>query len=106
MNVRLSLPVVICLVIAWITSGLLMKTVEINQHQQGRAIRRRQGIDRADGHQRIIAARIGRLITALTGNLQPAVDIPGCQTPILGAAHLGDLRQGVFMLVRLDPQPR
>ena len=59
MNVRLALPVLICLARAWTISGEFKKAMEVGQHEDRRTIRRRQGVDAADGGQRIAATGIG-----------------------------------------------
>ena len=82
----------------------LQETVEVDEHQDGRAIGRSQSVDRPDGGQRIAATGIGSLAVGRVGELQAALDIPNGQPPLLVAAHLGDLGQSIVMLVGLDPQ--
>ena len=67
----------------------LQKAMEVGQHENRRAIRRRQGIDRTDSGQRIATASIGRVV--LARNLQAAGNIPDGKPPFLLAAELGNL---------------
>ena len=55
---RFCLPLVICAARAWMISGLLQEAVEVDQHQQRGTVGRAQGIQRANGGQRIVAAGI------------------------------------------------
>ena len=80
----------------------IQEAMEVGQHENRRAILRRQGVDRADGGQRIAAAGIGGVV--LAGNLQAGGDVPDGQPPVLVAAELGNLGQGIVMLVGLNPE--
>jgi hypothetical protein len=79
------------------------ESLEVDQDQDGRTVGRRQGFNGADGSQRIIAAGIGRLPIGLAGDLQTPLDVEDGQPPLLLAAHLGDLGQGVVVLRTLNP---
>ena len=81
----------------------LQEAVEVDQHQQRGTVRRAQRIQRTNGGQRIVGARVDAGII-LAVDRQAAVDVPDDQPPVLGAAHLGDFGQGVFVLVGLNPQ--
>ena len=41
----------------------------------------------------------------LAGNLQAGGNVPDGQPPVLVAAELGDLGQGIVVLVALNPEP-
>ena len=84
--------------------GRLQEAVEVDQHQERRAVGRRQGVEGPDGGQRIVAAGVGGLAVGLAGQMQAAFDVPDGEPPLVVAAHLGDLGQGIVVLVRLDPQ--
>jgi hypothetical protein len=56
--------------------------------------------------QRIVPVGIGRLVVGLVGDLQSALDIPDGQPPVLLAAHLGNLSQGIIMFCTLQPNAR
>ena len=77
--------------------------MEVDQHQQRGAVRRAERIERPNGRQRVVGARVDAGVV-LTVNRQAAVDVPDDQPPVLVAAHLGDFGQGVFVLVGLNPQ--
>ena len=104
MNVRFRLPTAICRASAWMISGLFRSRWKLTSTSRDAAIGRAQGIERTDGRQRIVGARIDAGAVVLAVQLQALVDIPDDQPPVLVAAHLGDFGQGVVVLVGLDPQ--
>ena len=102
MNVRFGLPGADLLGQGLDDLRRIQKAMEVGQHENRRAILRRQGIDRADSGQRIAAAGVGGCV--LAGNLQAGGNIPDGQPPVLVAAELGNFGQGIVVLVRLNPK--
>ena len=97
-------PRLICWAKAWTISADCRKRWKLTSTKMAEAVGRRQGVDRADGCQRVVATGVGRLPIGLAGDLQAPFDVEDGQPPVLLAAHLGDLAEGVVMLVGLDPQ--
>ena len=65
------------------------KPVKVLQHENRRAVLRRQGGQRPDGGERVLSP--GELGFRLTGNRQPTFNVPDRQPPVLQATQLGDL---------------
>ena len=84
--------------------GAVQEPMEVHQHQQRRSIRRRNRGQRPDRRQRIVRASVHRTLLAKQG--QSLLGIPGSQSPRLRPAELGNLRQGIVMLVAFDPKAR
>ena len=80
------------------------EAVEVAEHQDGGAVGRGQGGQRADRGQRVGGAGDGAGPVGLAGDGQAAVDVPGGQGPALVAAEAGDLGDGVVVLVGADPE--
>ena len=93
-KVRFCLPAVIWRVRACTISGEFRKRWKLTRTNKAVPSARR-GAQGPYGGQRILAG-VGSLLFA---DQQTPVDVPGGQTPILGAAQLGDLGQRVFVFM-------
>ena len=82
--------------------GTAGETMEVAQDQDRRAVGAGQRVDGTDGGQRITTGRVD--FTVLAGDLQTLLDVPDGEPPIFVTAHLGDFRDGVVVLVGLDPE--
>ena len=104
MNVRDALPALICWARAWTISAedrnrwKLTSTRMAELSADARALTARMA---ASGS--LPPASAG-LPVGLAGELQAPFDVEDGQPPVLVAAHLGDLGQGIVMFVRFDPE--
>ena len=103
MNVRLDFPVLICFASAWTISGECRKRWKLVSTRIAELSGEAMALIDADGGQRI-AAGVGGCV--LARNLQAGGDVPDGKPPVLVAAELGNLGQGIIVFVRAESRGR